>query len=447
MDESKTFPLRWTFRFGLVALLVLLTAVLLTKMGLQWLENRPGIQRQSLYRVVMEGDVAYLDQAGMARFQQRLPRLVNDQRGSLDRDARRFVAGAVARAFQPAYAAIPRYLDWYYSLPGEYARLGHLVGGDATAFLSRRLEWILFTESGAAARFQWLSTTLEKEMNHRLRNAGKEVLERAHKALAVLRVATAPERMKNAVAGELLLDLRARETLEVDSKLMERQLAALGMGVGVNLWSRAAGVQWVKQMVKTVARGRALQTASAALGRVAGRTLVARGGVLAAAGGGALLCAPGGPLAATCGLLAGVAAWVATDEALLQLEQWLHRDEFQKELEASLRQQQRLLTQHLTSVYEHWLNQRLDSFVRMTVNEGRQGSALYPTQGCNGELDGARMKQATSSVCGRARSDKTGAGVSRGLQTEEYRPLDHLVKPLVALPHSVRSGSAIKNAY
>src|SRR5690606_32067062 len=55
-----------------------------------------------------------------------------------------------------------------------------------------------------------------------------------------------------------------------------------------------------------------------------------------AAAGGAAVCSPGGPVAALCAVLAGAAAWLATDWALIELDETLHRDELERTLRAAL---------------------------------------------------------------------------------------------------------------
>ena len=60
---------------------------------------------------------------------------------------------------------------------------------------------------------------------------------------------------------------------------------------------------------------------------------VAKGGsVLAAAGSGALICSWSGPGAALCGIVGGTAAWFLTDAAIVNIDEYYNRAEFEAEL-------------------------------------------------------------------------------------------------------------------
>jgi hypothetical protein len=86
-----------------------------------------------------------------------------------------------------------------------------------------------------------------------------------------------------------------------------------------------------------------------ALARAAGRG-AARAG--SAAAGGATVCAPGGPLALGCALIAGTAAWVATDWALLRIDEAMHRESMLEALEESLDRTRADLQRDLAAAYD-----------------------------------------------------------------------------------------------
>ena len=60
---------------------------------------------------------------------------------------------------------------------------------------------------------------------------------------------------------------------------------------------------------------------------------MAKGGsALAGAGGGALLCSWSGPGAAVCGVIGGAAAWLLADAAVIGIDEFFNREEFESQL-------------------------------------------------------------------------------------------------------------------
>jgi hypothetical protein len=58
--------------------------------------------------------------------------------------------------------------------------------------------------------------------------------------------------------------------------------------------------------------------------------------VVTGVGGGALLCSWSGPGAAVCGIVGGAAAWFLTDAAVINIDEYFNREDFEAELRAIL---------------------------------------------------------------------------------------------------------------
>ncbi len=233
------------------------------------------------------------------------------------------------RMFAAAQGRVPAFADWYYSLRGEYARVGmralSAVGLAAPEYVARQAAQTLFPEDAWTADLQTLQQQTEARLRAHEAAVRESWLTEVNRHLGPHRVPAplpgdgpAPER--NVDLDGLVQSLVAREQATLTTRLSLSTLAGSGAALGPALW-------------RAVGRG-----AEEAGARAAGERLAAGGAARigeSALGGGAV-CAPGGPLALGCALVAGTAAWVGTDWALLRLDEHMHRQQFVSEVDASL---------------------------------------------------------------------------------------------------------------
>lgn len=264
--------------------------------------------------------------------------------------ARALLEGELARGldevFGPVRTRLPAFADWYYSLGGEYSRLGmaalaqlkladgEYIAAKATAMLFPAEEWeaalagldarMLATLQGhqQGLRAQWLAELGDRLAPYRVPAPLDTGRDAAH---------AAPLPLDGLLAGWL--------AAERDAFRARIQLSAAAGGsaaAGMVLWRRAA------------ARAAA----------VSGRALAARGASRTAARAGAAttsgfaVCAATGPAAAGCALLAGAIAWVATDWALLKVDEAWHRADLLAALEAGLGQLQVQMTEETLAAFD-----------------------------------------------------------------------------------------------
>lgn len=244
--------------------------------------------------------------------------------------SREVLALELDRGLEEVFAAVrgrlPAFADWYYSLGGEYSRLGmaaltrlNLVDGE---FIANRAAAMLFPaeewESALAGLDRRMLATLEAHQQ----SVRADWLAQLEDRLAPHRVpAPLDGRRGGARAEPLGLDRFIAGWIEQERHAFAGRLrastAAGGAAAGAVLWRRAAA------------------RAAAA----SGRAIAARGAGRATATAGSLaVCAATGPAAAGCALLAGAVAWLATDWALLQLDEWRSRDALLAALDAGLEQ-------------------------------------------------------------------------------------------------------------
>ena len=281
----------------------------------------------------------------------------------------------LATAFEPVYARIPGFLDWHYSVTGQYtelalavvnqlqnselaqAALDHLAesalahevaellrGWDFTGAVLDRLPAGVDRLQGAldqlqqgmdsrlladlSDRIQLAAEDVETVMKNEMRNS---IAQRIHDEVQTLpahahvQAATpcpAGETAGLRTAYERILEAAVPHTIRrFTDSAVPTGIVAVGAGVRGALAGRA--------LVKGLSRR--------LLARLAGRTASARGSAAAA---GAAAGAVFGPLgAAVGGLAAGSAAWLLADIAVLFVDEHFNRDDLQRELTALVDEQ------------------------------------------------------------------------------------------------------------
>ena len=245
------------------------------------------------------------------------------------------IDAALAALFAPARNGVDAYLDWYFSIFGEYQRL---LSRELPALMDRKLREHVFGE-GFDARIESASRAIA--------DASAERLGEATGALGGV-IATGatshpclPER----------IDLQALPAIERDAL---RVSAAVAGGAAVALTVRA-----VARGAAAAAAGRAaakpVYRGAASLG---GRVVGKRGAAAMTGGLTGAACGPGAPI---CALLLGAAAWISLDKALVMIDEARLRPEMRRELLESLDEQQRDLAAQLRAAHGASIDRAIDA--------------------------------------------------------------------------------------
>ncbi|WP_167648438.1 hypothetical protein [Mameliella alba] len=247
--------------------------------------------------------------------------------------------GYLDRVYAPAYAAIPRYADFHYSILGEYIELGEAALGQSSEALENRLLAGFDTRMAAAAAeidatfVQAYRDTVQSRIRQ---EAPPDAMDLPLGEMTAGAVSDAVARVKVTAPVTAAIGQGSKGALKATAKLFARKIAA-------------------KVSAKAATKG------------------IAKGGSIAAgAGGGALLCSWSGPGAAVCGAAGALAVWLATDAAIIGLDEFFNRADFEAEMRAMLdadRAEKRLLLENaLTRKAEKIQNFRLNQAAPAQAN-------------------------------------------------------------------------------
>lgn len=231
-------------------------------------------------------------------------------------------------AFDGLAGNVDAWLDWYYSLTGEYARIAHLMSGELEAYLLRKLEETLeqgdaFAEVQAALN-QALATHEEAQRRYR---------EKAQAILSSNRVARPAQPVH--VVGRLSLEDVLSPPLHEDMIALEERLLAGGGSAALGGVATALMAKKVvgKVMGKNLFKLAGKSLGKIAMGKAAGSSLGGGAGAAAGAAVGSVVPGLGTAIgAAVGGILGGLAVGVTVDKMLIELEETVHRDAFKQEI-------------------------------------------------------------------------------------------------------------------
>ena len=234
----------------------------------------------------------------------------------------------IRAAFETVRGGVPHFLDWYYGLPADLGRLPlAIVGQLEQRFRDKMLEHLLGDDpfSDLTAKMEVLDE-VERTLNDRVR---REVAQ-----MVVERTISPPVGVELTVSRSMSeSDIAAMFEIEA-IPLDVRFGTALGTGVVVGVASGIVGSKIASKIVsRAMARGTIKKAAGVIVSAVA-RALGARAGTVAggAVAGGVGGAAVAGPVGSAVGAVAGVATALAVDFGLLKLEEYLSRDELEREI-------------------------------------------------------------------------------------------------------------------
>jgi hypothetical protein len=274
----------------------------------------------------------------LAEWKAALPGVFSDMEDELldaRSDIEAIISESIDAAFEPVYGQIPAFLDFHYSLLGEYTELAaafeNKVGAD--------VERILFRAVGFDQRLDDGIGTAVSEADAVLRGA----LERLNRRIG--------ERLQLKSSDMAVLAKVAILSIEdAKSRFGGTEMTAKGTGAAVGAATVATLIGKkvaAKLAAKAVAKG-AAKAAGFGTGAASGATA----GLIC--GPAAWICAP------VAAVVAGTTLWLVTDKIVIEVDQYLNRDEFATAIRTEIDQERIRIAEHLTHLYRQRLEEILE---------------------------------------------------------------------------------------
>lgn len=220
------------------------------------------------------------------------------------------------------------YLDWYYSLPGEYERIVALATGVLENWMAEKLQNYLMKGNAFGPVQQSIEEVLKN--NQQLRT---EHLQKVDQILAENRIEPAHDSQLEIVRHASLNALKEPPAHSVIVNLENRMLISGGIGTAGAITGAIAG----KITAKVAGKGVIKLGAQALIKVTAGKAVSALGGAAAGAATGmavgSIIPGIGTAIgAAIGGIIGGITIGLAVEKLLLMLEEAFSRDEFKRQI-------------------------------------------------------------------------------------------------------------------
>lgn len=288
----------------------------------------PGIFRAGEHA----SDPCRADDAGREQLVMKLDMALANERDQAIESVDSSIDRGLENIFTDIEAGVDDYLDWYFTVTGEYQRLAAVFTGDVATAMSEKLEEHLFAQSDFGERLE--------SLDGRLENLSSGWFAQLAPSLG--------SELENAPCAIGRVDLAPLMQLDRDNLRASSALAS-GVGAGI-VTSKVLAKKTAAAVVGKVAAKKSFYTGAAVITKI----LAKKGSSTAlSAGLGATLCAPAGPVAILCGVAAGLVTWLAVDKALIEFDETYNREEMRTDILETLDEQREILRMQLRE--KHYL--------------------------------------------------------------------------------------------
>lgn len=230
----------------------------------------------------------------------------------------------IDRAFDQLETKVDDYLDWYYSLVGEYTRIAKLLVGELEVYMIEKLEKALMQED----TFRELQIALDNLLSTH-QEAEQTYQETVHMIMQANRIdpANTPIQVVQQLSSkDALASPIAQDVISLQYRVGGGALAGvITAAVTGKIIGKLAGKNILKLAANALIKIIISKTAGAAAGAGAG---AATGAVI-----GSIVPGPGTVLGATLGgIMGGIGTGVAVDKMLIELEEAINREKFKGEI-------------------------------------------------------------------------------------------------------------------
>jgi hypothetical protein len=337
LTDAPVPPALTAYDFGLNSAVVSFILVFVLLPLSAWLETEAR-HRQPL-QAVPETFVLHLEQIGDDWYRPGTSQQLEQAKQAVLVESGVAMAGlqeAIDHAFDAVAGNVDLYLDWYYSLGGEYTRIAHLLAGNLEQYIANKLLQTLQQGDVFAGVQQQLQAAL---LSNQV--AAAQYRQQAQRILDQNRFARGDWQIEPLLQVELASVLEA----PVHQDLISLQSRLLAASSGSAVAGVMTGAVAAKLGSRMIAKG-SFKLAAKALGKLvasktAGASLGAGAGAAAGAAAGSIVPGVGTAIGAIIGGIAGgLAVGIGIDKALIEFEEAVSREAFRQELLATLNEVQ-----------------------------------------------------------------------------------------------------------
>ena len=284
-----------------------------------------------------------------AAVQADLAQHITAEQAQAQRRIERRIARELDLLFAPVEAGVEDYLDWYFTVVGEYQRIGALIAGDIVAQMHEQLADHLYAGTNLDAQLLELDRLLLDDTLEHSAHLTQEV-----KARLVSETEANP------------CSLQGIDSTAVMN--LDRDLLRAGGSITSGAVAGATTLKVSKTLAATLSAKLAAKKSMQVAAVTAGKTVTKKGAsTLAAAAGGTLLCAPSGAFAVLCGVGSATVAWFTVDKVAIEIEEAVSRDNMRADILAALDEEKQALKTVLQQRHQRLLMQ-LTTEVQQSVD-------------------------------------------------------------------------------
>jgi len=235
-------------------------------------------------------------------------------------------------AFDNLHSNVDFYLDWYYSLAGEYARIGNLLIGELENYMEEKLEESLQQEDSFREVQETISQVIARHdaVRQEYQETAQNIIEEnkvdAEYFLVDVEGSMSFESALTPPSHKDIIDLKDRLVLSAGGGAVAGVITAT---VGKKIVAKVVGKAVIKTASKALLKVVISKTAGSAGGAAAGAAVGAAAGSIVPGVGTTI----GGIVG---GILGAIGVGVAVDAAILELDEEMNREEFKNEILKSI---------------------------------------------------------------------------------------------------------------
>jgi len=335
LGESRTAKLGWGVFYSLVIIWLIFGLTLGTQQQVQLqIESMNFIEAPAPEKITIDPckDAAQND---MAAVNQTMDQHIAEKKRRYTSVIDPYIDAQVDQAFAHAVSGVDAYLDWYFTVVGEWQRLTTVVVGDIGTLMKDKMAQLILNDSGFKDAIQAAQSNVSSHVAEQFTQATQSMIAIARQQVEIHPCSTSQQ--IDVVLPSLSHDMK-RLALTISTT------AAAGIAI-----AKTAGAAITTKLAATASA----KIAAKVLAKAAAKTAAKAAGSMAGAGAGALAGLSCGPFAPACSVALAVVGFVGVDALFMDGDELLNRNQMRKEMiQALMAQRDQVKAQQKTNYHK-----------------------------------------------------------------------------------------------